>query len=161
MPQLNTATLVFMKEREKLIALACSIVDNQSIAEELVQESWVRWEGRGYPASDARAIFRRIVANLARDFYRRNRAERKVMAEQLLPADMTLDTERTLIARQELHCIVNVLQKLPKRTVSAFRMRTIDGMSSTEIGKALGLSRSRAHELVADALVAIMIEVDR
>lgn len=151
---------VFIQEREKLIALACSVVDNQSVAEELVQESWVRWQGRGYPAGDARAIFRRIVRNLALDFYRRSRHENRAMAQHLLPVDMVPDSERACIARQELTCVVRALKKLPKRTVFAFRMRVIDGLSSTEIGQELNLSRSRAHELVCDALVEIMIALD-
>lgn len=156
----STDVLVFIQEREKLIALACSVVDNQSVAEELVQESWVRWQGRGYPVGDARAIFRRIVRNLALDFYRRSRTETKAMAQHLLPLDMVPDSERACIARQELACVVKALQRLPKRTVLAFRMRVIDGLSSTEIGQELCLSRSRAHELVRDALVEIMIALD-
>lgn len=65
----------FVDDRDRLIAIACRIVDSRAVAEELVQESWLRWDARDYPADKAAPIFRSIVANLARDWRRRQRTE--------------------------------------------------------------------------------------
>ena len=155
----DLVTATFVKEREKLIALACSIVDNQAIAEELVQDSWIRWVQRGYAAEKAQPIFRQIVANLARDWYRRNRTEREVLAEKGILQDEPPDSERIVIARQDLERVVRALQALPDRTVRAFRMHRIDGLTYAAIAKKMDISPSTAYAMVENALVHVTLSL--
>ncbi|MEM7060419.1 MAG: sigma-70 family RNA polymerase sigma factor [Pseudomonadota bacterium] len=156
----DLALLTFVQERRNLIALACSVVRNESIAEELVQDSWLRWQGQEYPARKAVPILRRIVANLAKDWYRRQATERAVLAEHAATLDFAVDSERIAIARQDLIRVVRALKALPKRTRTAFELHCLDGLSYARIGSRLGLSRSRAFELVTDALVHLTLALE-
>ncbi|MEM6904890.1 MAG: sigma factor-like helix-turn-helix DNA-binding protein [Pseudomonadota bacterium] len=146
----------FLEGRERLIGIACRFVESRAVAEEIVQESWLRWRGKEYDAAKARSIFSLIVANLARDWARRRRLEREVLAA-LGTEERGPCSERAVSAREDLRVVIAVLDRLPGRTVTAFRMRSLDGHSYAEIGRRLGLSRSRAFELVEDALVAMML----
>lgn len=157
----DPAVTAFLKERENLIGIACKIVQDHAIAEDLVQESWLRWSGRDYPQEKAAPIFKRIVTNLARDFYRGKRREAQFIAEFGWQLDGMPSSERAVSAREELKQVVVALRSLPPRTVDAFRMHFVDGMTYAETGKQLGISLSRAHALAEDALVAIAIAVSR
>lgn len=150
----------FVDEREDLLALAHSVVGSRAIAEDVVQESWIRWQGRSYPTDRARPLLRRIVANLARDWYRRTRNERDVNQSIAEGVEFYPDSERVIIARQELQLVVDALRELPERTLIAFRLSRIDGRSLTEIGAHLGVSTPRAHQLVRGALVHLAKRLD-
>ncbi|MEM0944261.1 MAG: RNA polymerase sigma factor, partial [Pseudomonadota bacterium] len=132
----------------------------RAIAEELVQDSWLRWHGRSYPEADAPSIFRTIVANLARDWWRRQRRERVGQQALALVAETAPGTERVVIARDDLARVVAALEKLPPRTRAAFRMSWHDGIPLAEIGRKLGVSKPRAHQLVHRALVALALSLE-
>ncbi|MEM9044225.1 MAG: sigma-70 family RNA polymerase sigma factor [Pseudomonadota bacterium] len=149
----------FVEDREFLIAAACRIVENRAIAEELVQDSWLRWQQRTYPAYEARPILRSIVANLARDWLRRQKTERDYLNRQVTWDDDKRDAERILIARQDLRCIVEALDRLPERTVTAFRMSRIDGLTYAQIAERLDTVPSRVHGYVAKALAQVTLSL--
>lgn len=147
----------FLKERDDLVALARSVVGHTDIAEDIVQDSWIRWSCKSYPARDAIPIFRRIVANLAKDWYRRRRTEQRGLATEGLLQDDALDAERVYMARQELALVVAILRELPDRTLIAFRMHRLDGKTYAEIGLHLGVGTTRVHQMVHKALVHVAI----
>ncbi|MEM9370733.1 MAG: sigma-70 family RNA polymerase sigma factor [Pseudomonadota bacterium] len=150
----------FITSRRDLVALAHSIVGNRSIAEELVQDSWLIWSRKDYPHDRAAQILKRIVLNLARDRYRRNRIEWKFLANGLVQQEPVPDSERVYIARETLEQVVAALSELPERTLAAFRMRRLDGKTYAQIAEQLGIAPSRAHQLVCNALVHIALNVD-
>lgn len=154
--QIDPAAYAFSKNREKLIANACAIVANRAIAEELVQESWLRWHGNSYPARDAEPIFWRIVRNLALDWKRRARIEQDGLAAHLDTTETAPDSERVVCAREELRRVVAALDALPQRTVTAFRMHRVDGLTYAVIARRLGISPSTAFKLVEDAMVEVV-----
>lgn len=157
----DQAVGTFIEERERLIALACSIVRDQAIAEDIVQESWIRWAGRNYCPSGARPVFRRIVMNLAKDWYRRSRTEKEVMHAQQLLFSPTLDSERVVLARLEIIAVARALAALPDRSRQAFRMHRIEGLGYAEIGKRLSVSPSTAFADVENALVELVLATDQ
>ena len=147
----------FITDRDRLIALACRITDNPAIAEELVQESWLRWQTKSYHEQDARPIFRQIVANLARDWHRRRKTEISYLVEQTGLAGSEVDSERIVIAHQELRCIVKALNRLPPRVVRAFRMSRVEGLSYAQIAQRLDTVPSRIHGYIVKALTQISL----
>lgn len=147
----------FQQERELLISIACSIVHSRAIAEELVQDSWLRWGEQTYPQDKALPIFRKIVANLARDWYRRRRTETVILADQDRETQYHLDAERVMIARDDLGKIVAALAELPPRTVDAFRMSRIDGLTYAQIAQRLDTVPSRVHAYVVKTLAHLTI----
>lgn len=151
----------FMQERERLIRQALRFVESQAVAEEIVQDSWLRWIEKSYPVEQAKPIFRRIVSNLAKDCYRRQRIENRVLLSQAhLQADAP-DSERVVFARQDLRKVIKALHRLPKRTVRAFRMHRVDGKSYAAIAKDMQISPSTAFKLVEDAMVEVVIGLRR
>ncbi|MEM9247738.1 MAG: sigma-70 family RNA polymerase sigma factor [Pseudomonadota bacterium] len=150
----------FVTERDTLIATACRIVNNRAVAEDLVQESWLRWASKPYQPTQIRPILLQIIRNLSIDWLRRQQTERTGNAELSRWTDDGPDTERIVIARQELRCVVRALQKLPARTLTAFRLRRLDGLTYKEIGRRLGISEASAYRLVADALLQVILAMD-
>lgn len=157
----NEALETFVRDREKLILAACRIVDSRAVAEELVQDSWLRWRNRGYPADKAEHIFRRIVRNLALDWRRRSMTERQVVQAQVLLQDTSPDSERILSSRQELRAAVKALEELPGRTLRAFRLHRIHGRPYAAIAEEMSISPSTAFKLVEDAMVHVVLRLQR
>ncbi|MEM1299345.1 MAG: RNA polymerase sigma factor [Pseudomonadota bacterium] len=141
----SAALSIFVEDREDQITLARSFVRNSAVAEELVQDSWLRWHGRGYKETDARSIFRTIVANLARDWWRRDKVERTVFDVLAMAPDAAPNTEHVVIVKDDLARVLAALRRMPTRTRAAFRMRWLDGCSFAEIGRRLNVSKPRAH----------------
>ncbi|MEM8554197.1 MAG: sigma-70 family RNA polymerase sigma factor [Pseudomonadota bacterium] len=155
----DTAVDAFVENRERLIAIACTMVESRAVAEELVQDSWLRWQGQTYHASGARQVLHKIVRNLAIDWCRRNSRERDIMKAHFAAEETAPDSERVISAREELRRVVRALKSLPPRTVQAFRMHRVDGQSYARIGKALNVSGSTAFGLVEDAMVEIALHL--
>lgn len=156
----HQALNIYLDDRQRLISLACSIVENRSVAEEIVQESWLRWVSKQYPQDQARPIFRRIVANLALDWGRRRTREIAILKDFSLVRSPLPSSEHVVMARQDLRRVVAALQVLPKRSVSAFRMHMFGGKTYEQIGKRLRISRSRAYEIVEDTVVHLALSLE-
>ncbi|MEM1162360.1 MAG: sigma-70 family RNA polymerase sigma factor [Pseudomonadota bacterium] len=157
----DPALTAFVKDRDDLIVVACSVVGNVHVAEDLVQDCWLRWSQREYPAHQARPILMRIVKNLAIDWHRRRRLEFGALEAHRLLQDAPPDAERVVNGRQRLAVVVRALQELPARTLFAFRCARVENLTLKETGKRLGVSESRASQLVADAIVHISGALDR
>ena len=145
----------YVDERERLIAIAARIVDSRAVAEELVQESWLRWDGRKYPAEKAKPIFRSIVTNLARDWRRRHRLEISILQSAAETQDDPRDSERIVIARQEVKRLIRALEELDPRIVKAFRLHRVEGLTMTQIAQELGTVPSCIHGYIVKALAHI------
>ncbi|MEM6481987.1 MAG: RNA polymerase sigma factor [Pseudomonadota bacterium] len=150
----------FLGERDDLLALARSIVGQADMAEDIVQDSWIRWSQHNYPVERAKPFLRKIVANLGRDWLRKTKREADGLCAASLISEKVPDTERIIIGRQELLRVIAALKSLPTRTFIAFKMRRLDGASYTEIGNQLGVSSARACQLATKALARIAIELD-
>ncbi|MEM6663376.1 MAG: RNA polymerase sigma factor [Pseudomonadota bacterium] len=156
----NLSLSTFLDEREDLLALARSVVGRVDVAEDLVQESWLRWDASDYPQDHAKPIFVRIIKNLAADWHRKRTVEAKNHSMHALLRGETPDTERIVIARDQVRRIAAALSELPKPTVTAFRMSRLDGLTYEQIGQRLGTSKATAYRMVAQALVRIVVHLD-
>lgn len=143
-----------------MLKLAKAAVNNVHVAEDLVQDCWIRWSGRSYPLSEARPILMRILKNLAIDWHRRRRVEFEVIEAQRILHDPSPDTERVVIARDRLNKVIAALEALPPRTLLAFRLCRVDSLTLKQAGKALGVSESRVSQIVSDAMVQIVSALD-
>ncbi|MEM9911611.1 MAG: RNA polymerase sigma factor [Pseudomonadota bacterium] len=155
----DQSTDAFLRERKSLIALACTIVNNEAVAEDLIQDSWLRWSGKTYPSDKARPILRRIVANLAKDWQKKQRNERHALSAHLLTLDNAPDTERVVIAKQDLERVVVALGELPPKMLKAFSLHRVEGLTYVQIGKEIGTVPSRAFTLVEEAMVHLAMRL--
>lgn len=145
----------FVDGRDEFLSLAEGILRNQAEAEDVVQDSWLRWQNRSADCVGPRAFLRAIVRNLALDRIRRRDSERVRLRTPQLQPPIALDAEETTIHRQRLAAAERVLAELPARTREAFHMRRIEGRSLREIADVLGISQPRAHQLVCQAVARI------
>src|SRR3546814_14724966 len=99
-------------------------------------------------------------SNLALDISRRQTAE-NLADETRLPEvpDLTVDAGRAMEGREKLKALHRALAELPERERRAFEMHRMQGLTYAEIGVALGLSQTRAYELVRAALEHCMIKL--
>src|SRR3546814_6394748 len=73
--------------------------------------------------------------------------------------DLTVDAGRAMEGREKLKALHRALAELPERERRAFEMHRMQGLTYAEIGVALGLSQTRAYELVRAALEHCMIKL--
>lgn len=156
----NSAADIFVYERDDLLALARSIVGQREVAEDLVQESWLRWHHSDYPPDKAKPIFARIIRNLAVDWHRRRRVEARNYKMHALVRGETPDTERIVIARDQVRRVAAALRDLPPQTVTAFRLSRVDGLTYQQTADQLGTSKASVHRMIAAALVRIVVHLD-
>lgn len=147
----------FLTRRNDLVSLADAIVRNRAVAEELVQDSWIQWSNKDYPDNSAEPIFKRIVLNLARDWLRKQKREWARFEAFALFYDNAPDTERVVIAREDLLNVFMALQSLSERSLRAFRLSRVEGLTYPQIAERMGIATSTAYTLVADALVKVTL----
>lgn len=156
----DDALASFVDQRPDLLVLAQKVVGCPDIAEDLVQDCWLRWSGHHYEAANARPILFRIVKNLAIDWYRRRKTEARNLEAHALTCDDAPDTEQVVIYRQRVNLVLKALSELPERNVTAFRLSRIHGFTYKDIGKRLNVSEATAYRLVGDALVNIVLHLE-
>ncbi|MBS4046679.1 MAG: sigma-70 family RNA polymerase sigma factor [Alphaproteobacteria bacterium] len=157
---------LFVSHQRELVGYARAIVGDQSLAEDIVQDAYIRIDRIGRSAdedgSGARldgpvAYLFRIVRNLAIDHRRRlGRENAHVVAEALTDtaavAEERPGPEATLIARNELRLLQDALAELPERSRIALEMYRFGGCRFSDIASHLGVSVGTAHKLVVEAL---------
>lgn len=149
---------LYMHHRAGLIDYAASILGDRVLAEDVVQEAWVRFSRAGKPATGLSLVFKpesylyRIVRNLAIDLSR-SRARDNWTGEAAMSdlEDATARVDEAVAARDELRALERALAELPDRQRRAFEMRRMQDMPYAEIARILGISQTRAHDLVRQA----------
>ncbi|CAN5620076.1 sigma-70 family RNA polymerase sigma factor [soil metagenome] len=150
-------TALFVAHRSSLVHYADGILRDHAGAEDVVQESWVRFST--VPDADKIAnpvaYLYRIVRNLALDGATRRSADAIRSAGSLteLVRSDAPGADRILYYRDELRVTAAALAELPERTRTAFRMYRLEGRTLQAIADHLGVSVVRAHQLVKDAIL--------
>jgi RNA polymerase sigma-70 factor (ECF subfamily) len=148
-----------MGNRRALIEYAASLVGSRPLAEDLVQEAWLRFdeaERKQFVREPLNYLYR-IVKNLALDRRRRSVREGRIFAEIRVEdaAEITtsgpISPEIEALFRDELRELTVALDALPKRTRIAFKMHRLGGARLHEIASFLGVSVTTAQVMVNDA----------
>ena len=152
----SESTDLFVEHRGALIEYAAAIVGSKALAEDVVQEAWLRfntaWNGRFL--QDPVSYLYRIVRNLALDGRRKAARESRVFAGQVDRATMeerasTIPSpEAHSLHREQLAILNEALAELPERTRVALRMYRLEDAKLKDIAAHLGISIGLAHKLV-------------
>jgi|SRR6516225_7618086 RNA polymerase sigma-70 factor (sigma-E family) len=110
-----------------LVRLAAVMVDDDQVAEEVVQEAFARLHLRWDRVDDPASYVRRSTVNGCRDVLRRRRVERAFLRRRA-PGD----------APPELDFLGDALARLPARERIALVLRHYEGLSEQQIAEALG-----------------------
>lgn len=157
---------LYLRHRAELIDYATPIVGDRMLAEDVVQDAWLRFSAAGSRDAKSRLIRQpvgylyRIVRNLALDISRRQTAENWI-GEGNLPEipDIAVEAGQAIEGREKLKALHRALAELPERERTAFDMHRMQGLTYAEIGVALQISQTRAFELVHSALSHCMLRL--
>jgi RNA polymerase sigma-70 factor (sigma-E family) len=132
--------------------LAYLLTGDRALAEDLVQEAFVRVVGRfrHLRVPDAfEAYLRRTIVNLHTSQLRRRRVEREYLERERAVARPATPTMPDVGTRDELW---QALQELPPRQRAAVVLRFYEDLSERETASLLGCSPSAAKSLIARAM---------
>lgn len=154
-----SAVRLYRAHRLALVSYARRLSGDPAAAEDIVHDAWLLFDNRPADQSVQQplAYLRRIVRNLVFAQFRRRQHEGDVGQTDIANAignipDETPSAEAEMIARDELRSVMEVIDSLPERQVAAFKMYCFQDMTLREIALKLGLSTSRVHVLVTDAI---------
>lgn len=135
-----------------------------SLAEEVVQETWIRARGvTGELPNNPRAYLYRMAGNLAVDQIRRERVRAGPAGAEEISPDEPANVEslpspapnplETAISRQELSVLNEAVSELPQKCRDVFLLYRGRGMSMREVSWQLGISEKTVEKHIARAMV--------
>lgn len=155
---------LFRAQRPALIRYTMAKVRNEAEAEEIVQEAFIRFQGK-YDAeviASPAALLARIAANLVIDRVRerdaraaRENAWGKLNTEgsgDLSESRLGVDPARTLDAKQQIEAALSVLEKLPDKTRRIFMLHRFEGLTHAEIVAQTGIPKSTIEKHMIRAI---------
>ncbi|WP_240198121.1 sigma-70 family RNA polymerase sigma factor [Novosphingobium sp. P6W] len=136
------------RHRDAVYQLVRAQIEDSDGALDVTQESFIAAFAhldRYDPARPFRFWIMRIAINKARDWRRRRKvrsffSRARPMDEGLQVSDIAPGQEQQAAARQELARTRRAIDALPENLRSVLLLRTIEGMSQTEVAALLGLS---------------------
>ena len=146
-----------LPHRRTHIGYARRLTGREAEAEDVVQEAYTRifasadWRRIG----NAHAFTMRTVHNVAVERFRRAgvvQMDQALRLDTFDPADERPSPERETMARDELRQVAEALERLPERCGEVFRLRRIDGFSTTQIAYRLGISVSTVEKHLVKGL---------
>jgi RNA polymerase sigma-70 factor (ECF subfamily) len=142
---------VFEEHRGLLFGVAYRMLGTAADAEDVVQDSWLRWSGADRTGvSDPKAYLVRIATNLALDRLRSARAQRESYVGPWLPEPMltTSDAaEDVEMAESVSMAMLVVLETLTPLERAVFVLREVFGFPYSEIAQALDRSETSVRQL--------------
>jgi RNA polymerase sigma-70 factor (ECF subfamily) len=156
-PAPTTLAALFEAEEGKLLGYALGLVGQRSVAEDLVQEAFLRLHQVWGDVENPRGWLYRSLRNLALNHLRDHRRETP-LPDTEPPADADLAPEE--MGRQEAVGVVRMLlSELPAEDGELIRLKYAENLKYDEIGRRTGLNAGnvgyRLHHLLkglADAL---------
>jgi len=148
----------FEAQRARLFGLAYRLLGSAMEAEDVVQESFLRWHGadRAMIASPS-AWLARVVTNLCLNQLTSARAQREQyvgpwLPEPVLTADGALGPLETAEQRDSVSlALLMVLERLTPTERTVFVLREAFGYSHREIAETVGLSETNIRQLYGRA----------
>jgi RNA polymerase sigma factor (sigma-70 family) len=117
---------LFSRQRESMVRLARLFTGSGAIAEEIVQEAFLKMHRLSKGPDNPEAYLRTIVANLSKNYLRRLRLERRPLAP-----------ERVILSAPEIDETWTAIQKLPFRQRAVLVLRFYEDMSEADIAEVL------------------------
>jgi RNA polymerase sigma-70 factor (ECF subfamily) len=150
---------VYLRQWQTLRKLLSRRVNSREIAEDALQETWIRLDGMrsdSYVVRDRQAFILRVAGNIAIDLVRRERrhSDRCVSDDALLHAiaDASPSPETMLIDREQLRELALALAELPPKARAALLLSRCSGLTHAEIATRLRVSPSMVAKYLAQAL---------
>jgi len=153
----DASLALYIEHRDDLLNYANKFLHDRAMAEDVVQEAWIRLSARDRVGEEIRhplSYLYSIVRNLALDWIRRGPRETPVAAE-VAPwnalEDPAPSSEAVVLQRDEMRALLEAIAELPERVQVAFRMYRLEEKTLQQVAEHLNVSVGRAHQLVCEA----------
>lgn len=150
---------VFDAYRKKLYFFILQIVDNESIAEDLVQDVFVRiWSGREKMSSVGKFDSYLFIAarNRALDVIRNSNVERSMRSEWVKRSSVqTGSAEEAFDFRRSKKLIDEAVAQLPTQQARVFRLSKEHMLKRHEVARELGVSENTVRNHLSEAIKSI------
>lgn len=161
MIDVRTRQEVYIANRTALIAYATRILGSREIAEDIVQDAFLRFapanRNTGTSAQTLAYLYK-IVRNLSFDFLKRQKVEMREKQNEppfwSIPNELPTP-EDFVVVTDEVRQISRVLNDLPADVRIALEMHRFGGYNLEEIAAHLGISVATAHRHVRTAMVRV------
>lgn len=148
----------FGELRPYLFAVAYRMTGSASDAEDLVQESWVRYAEAGTPAvKSLRAYLTAVVSRLCLDYLKSARVQREAyvgpwLPEPVLTGAAVAGPAETVEQREDVSiAVLTLLERLAPEQRVVYVLREAFGFSYTEIASQLGKSAATCRQIFSRA----------
>ena len=152
---LDDALAVFQAVRQRLFGIAYRMLGSASEAEDIVQETWLRWQGTDRSAvQDPPAFLATATTRLAINALQSARVRRETYIGPWLPEPVDTSNDPTLGAeRAEAlgYAVLVMLERLTPTERAAYVLREAFGYSYAQISEIVQLSEAAARQLVSRA----------
>ncbi len=146
----------FAALKPRLVALAQARTGSRAIAEELVQDTWLKLSGsRAETIDNPGGFINQVARNTISDHLRKERRRTEIDAEisdLLWPAVDDVSPERTLIGREHVQHVRAVLDELPEKTRRIFLMNRIESISHRRIAELFDMTDEAVYYHIRRAL---------
>jgi RNA polymerase sigma-70 factor (sigma-E family) len=157
---------LYREHYRSLVRLAAILLDDVSLCEEIVQDTFVAALRRGGGWDDptrSAAYLRSAVLNGARSHLRKQQVRRRWL-RSATPPEIGPGADRPALIAAEHQAMLEALRVLPDRQREVLALRYYLDLSEAEIAATLGISpgsvKTHAHRALA-ALASRFEEVDR
>lgn len=153
MVELDAAVREFEEQRSYLFSIAYRLLGTVSDAEDMVQETYLRWRSAGdAQIRSARAFLATIVVRLCMDQLRSARAKREVYVGPWLPEPLVTtdraDLTEGLIMRESLSfAFLLMLEKLSPLERAVFVLREVFDFDYSEIAHVVEKSEANCRQV--------------
>lgn len=147
--------VVYRREHAPMVRLAHLLVRDRGVAEELVQDAFLRLHARLDQVDDAGAYLRTTVVNLCRGHGRRQETARRHD-----PALAGGDRVEPPPLPPELDEVWQALERLPTRRRDALVLRYYADLPTEEVARLLDARPSTARSLIRRGLASLKKELE-
>ncbi|HRW37861.1 MAG: RNA polymerase sigma factor SigJ [Acidimicrobiales bacterium] len=145
----------FERERSRLIGLAYRITGSRTVAEDLVQEAWPRWNGADHDAiARPEAWLTTVVSRLALDHLRSAAHQREAYVGPWLPEPVAAEpdpAQQAELAESLTIGFLAVLERLGPTERVVFLLADVFGVPFDEIAAAVGKTPPACRQIAVRA----------
>ncbi|WP_020186194.1 RNA polymerase sigma factor [Methylopila sp. 73B] len=147
----------YLRLRPRLEIVARARTRDHDVAEDLVQETWLRLQNaeRSKPVAYPTTFIQRILDRVIIDHERKRRRRSAIDAElaaTLWERSDDISPERLALDRDALASVREALHALPERTRRIFLRNRIDGVSHRRIAEEFGVTEETVYYHVRRAI---------
>lgn len=154
---LSKLLAAFVNLRPQLLARAQSRLGSRSLAEDMVQDTWLKLESapRDTAIDNPAGFIVHIANNLICDHFRKERRRAEIDAEVqdlIWERADDLSGERNLIGRDQLRLARAALEALPEKTRQIFLLNRLQNVPHRRIAEMFDMSDQAVHYHIRRAL---------